>query len=575
MNSEFIRGMDISTYPEMLDKGYRYYDYDGNEVNLIDFAVSQGFNYARLRIWNDPHNVPEAKGYCDLAHTKKMVQEIKKRGIGLLLDFHYSDWYADPGTQTKPSAWEGLDRDELITAVYDFTKDVLWELDDAGVYPDMVQIGNEIRCGMIWPEGKTDNWPMLARLINAGIKAVRDTQGRRDTKLMLHLDQGGRYDYLEEWFDNCLSHGVTDFDIIGLSFYAFWHGGYHDVKNSMEKLAERYHKPLILAEVAHGYRTIKDGLYDKPQEELSGYPSSPKGQKEVLELEMCITANITGNKGLGVFYWEPFCMPGGMDDAWAKSMSLVDENGKAMEGIKAFLENPFEFDAAKYVKLYAPEKIKLTEEMTGDLSRYLPEKIRALRFDGNMDKLPVVWDDKAELKSGIVNDITGICNGQEVTAQVEVVNDANSVNLVVNGAFTEKLEGWDIEKPDCVDIRIWEYIGESLPYESYHYLRIKGNDKFWFHMSQKISVNKTGRYRFSLSFMGDNTTGVKVQMYILANGSKLSHAIFPEEIWHEHSIDIEITELSGADTEMELEVGLQMDSPVSYGAVKDMKFKPV
>lgn len=94
-------------------------------------------------------------------------------------------------------------------------------------------------------------------------------------------------------------------------------------------------------------------------------------------------------------------------------------------------------------------------------------------------------------------------------------------------------------------------------------------------MSQKISVNKTGRYRFSLSFMGDNTTGVKVQMYILANGSKLSHAIFPEEIWHEHSIDIEITELSGADTEMELEVGLQMDSPVSYGAVKDMKFKPV
>ena len=210
MNSEFIRGMDISTYPEMLDKGYRYYDYDGNEVNLIDFAVSQGFNYARLRIWNDPHNVPEAKGYCDLAHTKKMAQEIKKRGIGLLLDFHYSDWYADPGTQTKPSAWEGLDRDELITAVYDFTKDVLWELDDAGVYPDMVQIGNEIRCGMIWPEGKTDNWPMLARLINAGIKAVRDTQGRRDTKLMLHLDQGGRYDYLEEWFDNCLSHGVTD-----------------------------------------------------------------------------------------------------------------------------------------------------------------------------------------------------------------------------------------------------------------------------------------------------------------------------------------------------------------------------
>lgn len=305
---------------------------------------------------------------------------------------------------------------------------------------------------MIWQEGKTDNWPMLAKLINAGIKAVRDTQGQRDTKVMLHLDQGGRYHYLEEWFDNCLSHGVVDFDIIGLSYYAFWHGGYNDVKNSMEKLAKRYGKPIILAEIAHGYRVIKDGLYDKPQEELSGFPSSPAGQKKVIELEMCITANITGGKGLGVFYWEPFCMPGGMDDAWAKSMSLVDENGKIMEGIKAFLGNPYEFDAAEYVKLYAPEKIRLTEDMAKDFCKRMPDSIKALRFDGNIEKLPVAWDEKAEVKTGIVNQITGICNGQTVIAQVEIVNDADRVNLVTNGDFEDNLEGWKIEKPDCVDM---------------------------------------------------------------------------------------------------------------------------
>lgn len=571
MSNTFIKGMDISTYPEMLDMGYKYYDYDGNEVNLIDFAVSQGFNYGRLRIWNEPQNVPAAKGYCDLAHTKSMAEEIKKRGMGLLLDFHYSDWYADPGTQTKPLAWEGLDNEELITAVYDYTKYVLTELDNAGVYPDMVQIGNEIRCGMIWPEGKTDNWPMLAQLINAGIKAVRDTQKQRDTKVMLHLDQGGRYYYLKEWFDNCFLYGVTDFDIIGLSYYAFWHGGYNDVKNAMEKLAKRYDKLIILAEAAHGYRVIEGGLYDKPQEELSGFPSSPAGQKKVMELEMCITANITGNKGLGVFYWEPFCMPGGMDDRWARSMSLVDENGNAMEGIKAFLKNPYEIEASEYIKLYAPEKLKLTEDMTTDLIKYLPKKIKALRFDGNIDKLPIVWNKDAQLKSGVINEIEGICNGQSVIAQVEVLNGTNSVNLIANGAFTDNLDGWNIEKSDCVDTQIREYIGESIPYESYNYLYIKGNDKFLFHMSQKNRINRLGKYQLSLSFMGDNTTGVKVEMYISLCGNTVRHPIFPEEIWHEHSVEIDLTQLDVIQTDTELEVGLKMDSPISYGAIKDIK----
>lgn len=569
MNQTFIKGMDISSYPEMVDMGYKYYDYEGNEVNPIDFAVSQGFNYGRLRIWNEPQNVPEAKGYCDLAHTKRMAQEIKKRGMGLLLDFHYSDWYADPGTQTKPLAWEGIDNNKLTAAVYDFTKNVLQELDNIGAFPDMVQIGNEIRCGMIWPEGKTDNWPLLAKLINAGIKAVRDTQKQRDTKVMLHLDQGGRYYYLEEWFDNYFSHGGTDFDIIGLSYYAFWHGGYHDVKNSMEKLAQRYKKPLLLAEVAHGYRVIKDGLYDKPQEELSGFPSSPEGQKKVMELVMCITANITGNKGLGVFYWEPFCIPGGIDDKWALSMSLVDQNGKAMEGLKAFRENPYEFDSKKYVKLYNPEKIKLTKDMAEILSERLPKEINALRFDGNMDRLPVIWDANVMLKSGVVNEITGSCNGQTVTARIEIADDANSVNLIANGAFRDGLEGWNIEKADCIDIQIREQIADALPYEEYKYLYIKGNDKFVFRINQKIRISKTGRYCFSLSFMGDNTTGVKVGMYILAGGNQVHHAIFPEELWHEHSVDIVITELSSDD--MEMEIGLSMDSPISYGAVKEMK----
>lgn len=569
MDSTFIKGMDISSYPEMLDKGYKYYDYDGNEVDLLDFAVSQGFNYGRLRIWNEPQNVPEAGGYCDLEHTRRMAREIKKRGMGLLLDFHYSDWYADPGKQTKPKAWENLKDEELTEAVYTFTKHVLAELDAAEAYPDMVQIGNEIRCGMIWPEGKTDNWPMLARLINAGIKAVRDTQKQRDTKVMLHLDQGGRYYYLEEWFDHCILHGVTDFDIIGLSYYAFWHGGYPDVKNAMEKLAKRYDKPIILAEVAHGYQIIDGGLYDKPQEELSGFPSSPNGQKKVMELVMCITANITGNKGLGIFYWEPFVIPGGSDHLWASSMSLVDADGRAMEGIKAFRENPYEFDVTKYVKLYNPDKIKITEDAIGLLSERLPKRIRALRFDGNIDRLPIVWDDSAQIKSGTAHEIKGRCNGQMVTVRVEAVNDTDSVSLLVNGGFEDDLVGWHMEKPDCVTVQVREKIADEVSEEAYHYLYVKGNDKFLFHMNQKIRINQNGQYRFMLSFMGDNTTGVNVKMYLATGSNKIECAIFPEEVWHEYSVDLELMEVNGI--EVELEVGLKMDSPISYGAMKDLK----
>ena len=161
--------MDISSHLEMMDKGHRYYDFDGNEVNIIDFAKEQGFNYGRLRIWNEPGRVKESGGYCDLEHTRKMAAEIKNRGLGLLLDFHYSDWWADPGNQTKPAAWQELGGDALAQAVYDYTREVLTALYQDGVYPDMVQVGNEIRCGMLWPDGRTDNWEELAKLINAGI----------------------------------------------------------------------------------------------------------------------------------------------------------------------------------------------------------------------------------------------------------------------------------------------------------------------------------------------------------------------------------------------------------------------
>lgn len=386
----FVKGMDISSYPEMMDRGHRYYDFDGNEVNVIDFAKEQGFNYGRLRIWNNPECVRESGGYCDLAHTRRMAAEIKKRGMGLLLDFHYSDWWADPGKQTKPQAWNDLHGDALAQAVYDYTRAVLEALDTDHVYPEMVQVGNEIRCGMMWPDGRTDNWEGLAHLINAGIRAVRDTQGARDTKVMLHLDQGGRYYYFKEWFDNALSHGVTDFDIIGLSYYPFWHGTFNDLKNTMEALAKRYHKPMVIAEVAHAYRRSRGELFGEAQERISGFPAGGAAQKEVLELIMSIAAHISDGLGAGVFYWEPFSRPDDeTDDSWGSCMGIVDADGRPTLGIRAFGSDPEHADVSRIAKIYEPSMITVTPEDVP--SEYLPRAVKVLRYDGRLEWEAVTW----------------------------------------------------------------------------------------------------------------------------------------------------------------------------------------
>ena len=263
-------------------------------------------------------------------------------------------------------------------------------------------------------------------------------------------------------------------------------------------------------------------------------------------------------------------MPGGMDHAWASSMSLVDEIGKAMEGVKAFHVNPYELDATRYVKLYEPNEINITEEMKGEIYRYLPDKIKALRMDGNIDRLPITWDENIVLDLGY-NEVCGICNSGTVTATVKVTNDTNQVNLLSNPTFSDGLENWNIRKQDWVEVQIREKIADELPYDTYNYLYIKGNEKFLFNMSQKIKVSKVDKYHFSLFFMGDNTTGVKVEMYVVMGDKKVSRAIFPEEVWHEYEIEFEITDEDLSDVDKEIEIGLKMDSPISFGAVKNVK----
>ena len=328
----YIKGMDVSSYQEMLDKGYLYYDEHGNQVDILEYAVSKGFNYGRIRIWNEPQNIPESGGYCDLNQTIQLAKKLKSFGIPYLLDFHYSDWWADPGHQNKPKAWEYLHGVELQNAISEYTCRVLNTLGDNGASPSMVQVGNEIRCGMLWPDGSTEDYRELAKLINAGITGVRKSADGPNIKIMLHLDQGGRYHYFEEWFDKVIMYGVKDFDVIGLSYYPFWHGTYKDLDDTMNKLALKYNKDLVVAETAYGYRLGADSLFGNGHERLGGFMATHEGQEQALKLISGIIAGVTNNKGLGFFYWEPF-MRSEEDNSWGYCMSLVDEKGNPLTAL--------------------------------------------------------------------------------------------------------------------------------------------------------------------------------------------------------------------------------------------------
>lgn len=361
---EYIKGMDISSYQEMLDKGYKYFDCNDNQIDILEYAIEKGFNYARVRIWNNPSNIPESGGYCSFDETLKLAKRIKELGIPYLLDFHYSDWWADPGNQKKPKEWAYLDGKDLINAVYEYTKDVLNKLAENNVSPSMVQVGNEIRCGMLWPDGSTEDYRTLAKLINAGIRGVRESQNGRDIKIMLHLDQGGRYHYYEQWFDAMIRNGVDDFDVIGLSYYPFWHGTYQDLDETLTKLEERYHKDLIVAEVAYGYRLGDDSLFGKGQERLGGFKASEDGQFDALQIISGIINGVKNNRGKGFFYWEPF-MRAENPSSWGYCMGIVDEAGKPLKALE-LMDTAFPIEVEEARKAY--RKIKYVDDCSESIT---------------------------------------------------------------------------------------------------------------------------------------------------------------------------------------------------------------
>ncbi|MEO5564821.1 MAG: beta-galactosidase GalA [Chitinophagaceae bacterium] len=246
-SSTKMLGADISFLPQLEDRGMKFSD-KGVEKDPILIMKEHGFNYVRLRIFNDPAReggYSRGRGFCDLEHTKQMAKRVKDAGMKLLLDFHYSDTWADPGKQYKPAAWANLSFEELKKALYDYTKKVMQELKDQGTTPDMVQVGNEINHGMVWPEGNISHPDSLAQLISAGNAAVKAVDP--SVIIMMHVALGGQHDESSFFIDQMLARGVQ-FDVIGESYYPKWHGTLEDLRYNLNELVRKYGKEVIVVE---------------------------------------------------------------------------------------------------------------------------------------------------------------------------------------------------------------------------------------------------------------------------------------------------------------------------------------
>ncbi len=316
----FIYGADVSFLQQMESKGIRYKDGDKVYPGL-EILRHNGFNWVRLRIMNEPTPLPNT-----LAYTLAEAKAARALGFRLLLDFHYSDDWADPSHQKTPAAWAHLPHEQLVKAVYQFSKDTITAFREQGTMPDMVQIGNEVTSGILWPDGKLpDRWPQFAELLQAGIRGVNDGKGTEQRPLiMIHIDQGGNDETTKWFFDNLILNRVP-FDVIGQSYYPWWQGSLKDLKNNLDFMAIRYKKPIIVVETAYDWRDGEDFKGAKPP-----YPQTPQGQADFLAALVKTVKETPNGLGKGVFWWEPMA-----DGAIAKR-GMFDDQHEALPSVKVF-----------------------------------------------------------------------------------------------------------------------------------------------------------------------------------------------------------------------------------------------
>ena len=315
--TSFAKGADVGWLSQMEATGYHFYDNDGVEKNCFQLLKDRGINTIRLRVWVNPSS-DKVNGHCNKDETVTMALRAKNMGMRVMIDFHYSDSWADPSKQNKPVAWVNHDFAELQNDVYNHTFEVLTALNTVGVTPEWVQIGNEIPGGILWPEGNSSNFSQLAQLLNKGYDACKAVNP--SIKVIVHLDEGNNNAKFRWFFDNAMTYHVK-YDVIGMSYYPYWLNTDYTVTiqnlgANLKDMASRYNKEVMVVEVGGDYTLIQN-------------------THDMLAAVINEVKNVPNNKGLGVIYWEPEG-----EKSWSGyQLNCWQSNGKPSTALDAFKEN--------------------------------------------------------------------------------------------------------------------------------------------------------------------------------------------------------------------------------------------
>lgn len=609
ISDDFIRGMDASAVLSVENSGAKYYNFDGEEQDVFETLAQAGVNYIRLRVWNDPYD-EDGNGYGggdnDLATAIELGKRATQYGMKVSIDFHYSDFWADPKKQFAPKAWEDMTVDEKSDALYDYTKESLKELLDAGVNVTMVQVGNEINNGM---SGETEV-PNVMQLLSSGSKAVREIAKEydRDIQIVLHYTNIENNDEIDTAASNLEEYGV-DYDIFGLSYYPFWDGDNENMQTVAKNLMDNYGKKVIIAETSYLY-TTEDGdgfgnSFDGSKDDLvEGYGATVQSQATMIR-DICAAANEAGVAGM--FYWEGTWIPVGSADqdnsalwekygsGWASSYSIKydpDDAGKYYGGCSWDNQAMFDFtghplaslNVFKYLKYgstaplaidYIPD-VNVSINVDDEVS--LPEKIDVVYNDRSKNTQEAVTWDEAQLakidtsKEGSYTVEGKMDDGSSVTANVQV----EMVNYVVNPSFEDTdTSMWNVTYNGDTDPTDYQEKEDDAHSGTYAFHFWSGDSDMDFAIEQEITDLEAGSYRLSAFAQGgDMEESSDLELYALVNGEEAAAESFMLTSWADWKEPvINDIKINAGDT---LTIGVRMKCNTgSWGTVDDFTLNKI
>ncbi len=474
LSEDFMRGVDISSLYEIEANGGKYYNANREEEDLFKILAENGVNWVRLRVWNNPK---DGGGSNNVDIDVKLAVRAKQAGLKLLVDFHYSDTWADPGKQPMPAEWKKLNEKQLNAAVEKYTKESIEAFIKAGARPDAVQIGNELNNGFMWPLGKiwgndgekVGGFKGFTELLKSAAAGVRAAQGNGQLiKIIIHIADGGNNDLYRAVLDP-VTKAKVDFDIIGLSFYTYWHGSCTDLKRNMADLAKRYGKEMAVMETAYAF-TKEDGdeqgnVFMVYSGDNDGYLPSVQGQATAVRDVIETVANIKG--GIGVFYWEPAWIPvegAGLSktegDTW-ENQCMFDFEGRALPSLAVWnlvygndrgaVSNVWGGSAKNgggFIPYDMADPLKITT-MPG-VDPILPKMVKVVYTNDKENNVIVSWEKHdwvAETTPRIMEISAGLSGSSyRVKAEIEI---SSRINLVEDNSWESgKLGKWKLNGSD-------------------------------------------------------------------------------------------------------------------------------